>query len=702
MTKKKNDYTIEEIKEIVGNYVKENLSLIDKVYYYSIKYLDKEEIKNALNTSFILTTIYSDQETISATFLYRLLVNERVNRLALEKEFSDEIVRLAYGIYKLNKITFSTENDYLVEYYKKVIVGMSEDVRVITVSLAERVNIMRELNNLDVLEQKKIAKETLEIFAPIAHHLGIYKLKSELEDLSLRYLKPEVFYDIVEKLNSTKQERDNIINEMMNEVSDLLTDHHIEFEIKGRSKSIYSIYNKLDKGRKFSDIYDLLALRILVNNEQECYLVLGLIHSKFKPIAKRFKDFIAMPKSNGYQSLHTTVFGVNNELFEIQIRTYQMNEVAENGLAAHWSYKEHKQACNLSSTDAKLGFFKAVIDMNQNDVNDEIFYNTIKEDSQEDNIYVFTPKGDVIELPKGSTPVDFAYRVHSKIGDSMVGALVNNVIVPLNYILQDGDVIKINTSKSSSPSMGWLEFVKLTQTKNKIKAYFVKSQKEELISSGKDILDKELRKRKISLNEFYSEKNIKYICKEIKVKDLDNILLNIGNNKFNARYIINIIYKEEDEIRDINSKPVVKGELDINVAGISDVKVNIASCCRPVPGDKIVGYITKNNGITIHRDICKNLIHLEERIVDVSFNAITKNRYLTSILIDLKNNQSHLGDVLNKITTRGITIESINGTYKNDKLVYRINLYVANVESLTKLMNDIAKLRYVYGVEREE
>ena len=701
MTKKKNDYTIKDINDIVKTYLKSDLSILNKAYNYVLKYLYEDEIKSILNIASILTTIYSDQETIAASFLYRLFIDDRVLRSELEKEFDISLIKLAYGIYKLNKITFSTDNDYLVEYYKKVIVGMSEDVRVITVSLSERVNIMRELGTFEVSKQKKIAKETLEIFAPLAHHLGIYKLKSELEDLSLRYLKPEVYYDIVEKLKSTKRDRDNVINEMMSEVSSLLIDHNIDFEIKGRSKSIYSIYNKLDKGRKFSDIYDLLALRILVSNEQECYLVLGLIHSKFKPIAKRFKDFIAMPKSNGYQSLHTTVFGVNNDLFEIQIRTHAMNEVAENGLASHWSYKENKNTYNLSSTDAKLGFFKAVIDMNQNDVNDEVFYNTIKEDSQEDNIYVFTPKGDVIELPKGSTPVDFAYRVHSKIGDSMIGALVNNMIVPMNYLLQDGDVVKINTSKSSSPSLGWLDFVKLTQTKNKIKAYFTKSRKEELINLGKEILEKELRKRKISINEFYSNQNIKQLIKELKVNDLDNILINIGNNKFNPRYVINVIYKEEEEVKDVNNKPIIKNELDINVSGLTDVKVNIASCCKPIPGDDIVGYITKNNGITIHRETCKNLIHLEERIVDVTFNVVTKNRYLTCLLIDLKNNQSHLGDILNKITSRGITIEGVNVIYKDNKMVYKLSLYVMNLESLEKLINDILKLRYVYSVERE-
>ena len=701
MTKIKKDYKIEDIITIVKAYNTENISLINTSYEYSSKLLDKDKLQDALNVSYLLTTVQADSETISANILSYLLTNNLVKRNDLEKEFEFNLVKLASNVNKLKNISLSTENDYLIEYYKKVIVGMTEDVRVIIVALADRVYLMHQLSKNDNNEEnKRIAKETIEIFAPLAHHLGVYKLKSELEDLSLRYLKPDVYYDIVEKLNGTKTERDNTINEMMKEVSTLLSEHNIIHEIKGRSKSIYSIYNKLDKGRKFSDIYDLLAIRILVESESECYLVLGLIHSKFKPIAKRFKDFIAMPKSNGYQSLHTTVFGINNELFEIQIRTYEMNEIAENGVAAHWSYKENKSAFNLSRTDAKLEFFKAVIDMNQNDFGQDSIYNTIKEENSLDVIYVFTPKGDVIELPRGSTPVDFAYRVHTKIGDSMIGALVNNQIVPLNKELSDGDVVKINTSKSSpGPSEGWLTFVKLTQTKNKIKSFFAKTRRDELINFGKESLEKELRKRKISISDFTSSENIKKILKITKEKDLDTVYLEIGSNKYNPRYIINLIYEEKEE-DNVSNSIITKNELDINVSGISDVKVNLASCCMPIPGDNIVGYITKNNGITIHRDNCSNLIHLEERIVDVRFNDVTKNKYLTCIMISLKNNQNRLGDILNKISGKNLIIDSVNTIYKDNILNYKINLYVNNLDALNKLINDLLKLRYVKNVER--
>ena len=699
MTKIKENHYIEDIIKEFNNY-NDNEEDIIKSFRYIEKYLDKDEIIDRLNISYILTTVNADAETISANFLYRLLSLDIVEKKELEKEFPLSIVRLAYNIYKLNKITLSTENDYLIEYYKKVIVGMSEDVRVIIIALSERVYLMHKIKDIQSDEQKKISRETLEIFAPLAHHLGIYKLKSELEDLSLRYLKPDVYYDIVEKLDSTKQERDNIINEMMKEVSSLLTEHNIVHEIKGRSKSIYSIYNKLDKGRKFSDIYDLLALRVLVKDEASCYLVLGLIHSKFKPIAKRFKDFIAMPKSNGYESLHTTVFGVNNELFEIQIRTYEMNDIAENGVAAHWSYKENRNAFNLSRTDAKLEFFKAIIDMNKNETNHDNIYNSIKEESREDNIYVFTPKGDIFEMPKGSTPVDFAYRVHTKIGDSMIGALVNNQIAPLNYHLQDGDVVKINTSKSSlGPKEDWLSFVKMTQTKNKIKNFFAKNRREELINFGKESLYKELRRRKVSFSDFENKENIKKILNEVKLNDIDTLYFEIGSNKYNPKYIINIIYDEKEVNKDL-IKNIPRSELDINVSGISDVKVNIASCCLPIPGDDIVGYITKNNGITIHRENCSNLIHLEDRIVDVRFNEVTKNKYLTNILVSLKNDQNKLGDILNKITSKNIIIDSVNTIYRDNIIKYKITLYVLNLNILEQLINDLKKVRYVKEVER--
>ena len=439
MTKDYTNYTIEDLINKAKVYIPntENLQKIRKAYSYaSLKHQGQFRrsgeayIYHPLCTAIILTTVYADTDTICAGLLHDVIEDCDVTKTELEEEFGNDIAKLVDGVSKISKMHFSTENEALVEYYKKIIVGMSEDVRVIIIKLADRLHNMRTLWALPKDRQKVKAKEVLEILAPIAHHLGIHKIKSELEDLSLRYLKPDVFYDIAEKLNTTKLERDNAVNEMINEVSDILLEHNIKFDIKGRSKSIYSIYKKMEKGKKFSELYDLLALRILVDTEQECYTALGLIHSKFKPMPKRFKDYIAMPKVNGYQSLHTTIFGVDGQIFEVQIRTHAMDEIAENGVAAHWAYKEKKNLNEKTqnSTEAKLQFFKSIMELDVEKMSSEEFVNSVKDEILNDNIYVFTPKGDIFELPKGSTPIDFAYKIHTAVGDTMVGAIVNNNI----------------------------------------------------------------------------------------------------------------------------------------------------------------------------------------------------------------------------------------------------------------------------------
>ena len=694
-----NNLTIDSIINMLKTYIKTNdFSLITDSFNYVKSFIsDTNTLNDYLEVASILTTVYADIETISASFLYNLLVLEKVDENTLREKFGQEITHLIVGAYKLDKIIYSTENDYLVEYYKKVIVGMTEDVRVIMINLSVRVKNMRHIKSLKKEAAKKYAKESLEIVSPIAHHLGIYKIKSELEDLSLKTLKPDVYFDIVEKLNSTKKERDKLINDMTTTVKKILDENHINYEIKGRSKSIYSIYNKLDKGRKFNDIYDLFALRIMVDTEILCYHVLGLIHSRFKPIPKRFKDFIAMPKSNGYRSLHTTVFGVNNTLFEIQIRTFEMNEVAENGLAAHWSYKENKSAANLSSTDQKLEFFKTVIDNYQQKASDNNAYLEFKDEKMHGNIYVFTPKGDVIELPSGATPIDFAYKVHTKVGDEMVGVIVNNKIVPLNYVLQDNDVVRINTNKSSSPKLSWLKIAKLNQTKNKIKSYFVKERKDEVISFGENSLLKYLKKKNVSQGEFFKEENISKILKELKCKDLKELYLDLGNNKFSPKTVFDLIYPSK--AINIKEKEIkFKNNYDIHVAGINDIHVNIASCCNPIPGDEIVGFITKNKGITIHRKNCHNI--KSDRLLEVSWANITKNMYLTRLNIYTNDNISHLTDLIGKISSIGITINNVT-TYINDlKFNYKISLYVKSTVDLDNIVKVLLKQDYITNIER--
>ena len=594
-------------------------------------------------------------------------------------------------------IHFSTENEYLIDYYKKIIVGMSEDVRVIIIKLADSLHNMRTLWALPEDRQKVKAKETLEILAPIASHLGIHKIKSELEDLSLRYLKPEVFYDIAEKLNKTKLERDKTVYEMQMDVTNLLTEHHIPHEIKGRAKSIYSIYNKLDKGKKFNDIYDLLGLRIKVNTEQECYLALGLIHSKFRPLPKRFKDYIAMPKPNMYQSLHTTVFGIDGYLFEIQIRTYEMDEVAENGIASHWAYKENggsNLVANLqSTTEQKLQFFKSIIDLSHDKMSNEDFVNSVKDEVLNNNIYCFTPKGDAI---------DFAYKIHTKVGETTIGAIVNNNIVPLDYELKDNDIVKINTNKSSTPSKEWINMVKSTATRNKIKAYFTKNERDIYIERGKYNLEKELKKRKIPLVDFFKEKNIKLICDTLKLESEEDLYLNVGNGKSTVNGVINIIYKDEEK----QSPKVVKvsdksRNADIIVSGIDKVKVNLANCCNPVYGDPIIGYITKGNGITVHRMNCHNLDMLENRTLEVNWNVNQNKRYLTYILIYTNDNNNYMVDLVQIISIMNVGIDGIKTLSKEENSVYEVGCYVTGVDQLNKLILNLNKEKYIDKVERE-
>lgn len=713
MTKGRQTYSIDDLMDQVRTYINapQDLELIKKAYLFAkekhegqFRVSGEEYINHPLATAIILTSVYADTPTLCAGLMHDVLEDTDTTKQDIENEFGKEIAGLVYGVSKISRIHFSTENDALVEYYKKIIVGMSEDVRVIIIKLADRLHNMRTLWALPEEKRKSKAKETLEILSPIAHHLGIHKIKSELEDLSLRYLKPDVFYDIAEKLNNTKLERDNVVAEMLTSVSNILTEHHIKHEIKGRSKSIYSIYKKLEKGRKFSDIYDLLALRILVDTEQECYSIIGLIHSKYKPIPKRFKDYIAMPKANGYQSLHTTVFGIDGYLFEIQIRTHAMDEIAENGVASHWAYKEHKDLTKTSqnTTEAKLQFFKAIIELNEDKMSSEDFVNSVKNEVLNDNIYVFTPKGDIFELPKGATPIDFAYRVHTRVGETMVGAIVNNNIVPLNYELQNNDIVKINTNKNSpGPSKEWLKIAKSTQTKNKIRAFFAKSEKDIYIERGKDALEKELRKRKLSISEFLSDENLKEIYEEIKEDSLDDLYLVIGNNKYSPTYITNIIDKEEEDTLDVKLKPIPKNtDADIIVEGIDKIKVNLANCCNPLPGDEIIGYITKGNGITIHRKNCPNLESMEERMINVSWNDTINNKYLSTIMVYSKPYDKALLEIMQKATNSNISIDSMKTINKLDGVLYEVDIWVNSLTHLNNFIRDLNNLSYIESVER--
>lgn len=705
--------TFDDVLESVSTYIEdeEQISVIKKAYDFAsgkhagqLRKSGEPYIIHPLNVALILSKIYADYETISAALLHDVLEDCDCTVEEMEDKFGINITRLVTGVTRLSRINFSTENEYLIDYYKKIIVGMSEDVRVIIVKLADCLHNMRTLWALPEDRQKAKAHETLDIFAPIAHHLGIHKIKSELEDLSLRYLKPDVFYDIAEKLNKTKLERDKTVFDMQKSVSELLDEHHINHEIKGRAKSIYSIYNKLDKGKKFSDIYDLLALRILVHTEQECYLALGIIHSKFRPLPKRFKDYIAMPKPNMYQSLHTTVFGIDGYLFEIQIRTYDMDEVAENGIASHWAYKEGSGPVRvdvMNQTEQKLQFFKSIIDLSRDKMSSEDFVNSVKDDILNNNIYCFTPKGDVIELPVGSTPLDFAYRIHTRVGETTVGAIVNNNIVPLNYELKNNDIVKINTNKSSTPSKEWINMVKTTQARNKIKSFFTKSEREVYVERGKDAIEKELRKRKIAFADFFTDENIKTICDEINADDLDEIYLMVGNGRSPVNSVINIIDKTHETLapKTIKVTPT-NTDADIIVTGIDKVKVNLANCCNPVYGDEIIGYITKGNGISVHRINCHNLEMLEDRTLEVCWGNNINKRYLTSLLVYTNDSSNHMLDLMQAISMLNVSVDEIKTINRGDNAMYEVGCYVTGLEQLNKVIMTLTKSSYVERIER--
>lgn len=716
-----NKITYNELIEVIKKYNsnEEELKIIEQAYKFACEKHANEKrlsgddfIDHPLSVAYILTDINADYTTICAALLHDVCQKEEEFKESLTGVFSEEIVNLVLGIHRLNKMNFNTDGSLdKIKMQRKILVGLSEDVRVIIIKLANRLDNMRSLWAISEDKQKEKAQETIEILVPIANRLGMSKIKGELEDLCLRYLKPDVYFQIVEMLNKSKAERDEAVLEMQKKVSTLLDKENIPHEIKGRSKSIYGIYKKLDKGRTFDDIYDILALRVFVNTESECYHALGVIHSKYKPVPKRFKDFIASPKTNMYQSLHTTVFGDDGSLYEIQIRTYEMDEIAERGIASHWAYKEN-DANNVSNLmkntmEQKLQFFRSLIEMQKEEITDEDFVNHAKEDFLKENIYVYTPNGDVIELPVGSTPIDFAYKVHSKVGDKMVGALVNNAIVPLDYELKDNDIVKINTNNNSiGPNYDWINIAKTNQAKSKIKAFFNKQDKEEYLKTGEEILREEFRKKKISFNDFLKEETLKEILEFLKLETLNEIYINIGSGKTSAISIINYLINEKETLEETiirkttHSIEPVHGKNDIEVLGATDIKVNVAACCMPIPEDDIVGYITKGNGITVHRSICPNVRDLNERIITVNWNDSIDKKYPCNILIRTLKNDNILIQILSKMSNNNISLLNVNTINNIDNTLLDMTILTTSVSNLNKFESDVKSISDVIDIER--
>lgn len=691
---------------------REQFETIKKAYLYAynehkgMKRLTGDDfITHPLEVTKILMDLNVDDTTIIAALLHEVINNGNKTYDDLVNDFGEDIAKIVLSVSKINKLELPDNNESSVIYLRKILVGLAQDVRVLYIKLADRLHNMRTNWAINPQKQKQKAEETMSVLVPIAHRLGINSIKSELENLSLYYLKPDVYNDILEKLNETVDELNGYLEEMKESIIDILTDAGIKFEIKGRVKSVYSIYNKLSNGKEWNKIYDILALRIFVEEESDCYQVIGLIHSRFRPMPKRFKDYIASPKENMYQSLHTTVFGIEGHVFEIQVRTYEMDEIAEKGIASHWSYKEKGTKKIQNVMEQKLEMFRNVIESSNNDT-DADFESKVNADIFSDLIYTYTPKGDVVELPIGSTPIDFAYRIHSRVGDTTVGAIVNDQIVPLSYELKNDDVVNIKTNNNSTPNKDWLSFVKTSQAKNKIKAFFSKQDKEEYIEKGKNILEAELRKRKMAFNEVLTPEIIEKLIKDLKVKDLDEIYLSIGSLRFTAGYIINLTKADKHEVDDALferklSIPKINYKSDILVEGNSDIMVNIAKCCMPIKGDEIVGFITKGQGISVHKKGCSNVPDNSERVVDVSWNMDASNYYFTNIYVYVTAGFDLLVNIITEVGKLGCIVRSCNTKEFDNKTMYEINIRIKDKVELDNVMKNIRKIHNVIDVKEE-
>lgn len=707
------DELYEKVKKIIKK--EEELDLINKAYDFALnKHGDRKRlngdpyISHPLEVASILTDLNVDYITIVCALLHETINHTETNISEIKEEFGEEVANIVQSVSKINRLELSDDKDSSAQYLRKVLVGLSEDVRVLFIKLADRLHNMRTLYALPIEVQKQKANETINVLIPIAHRLGINSIKGELEDLCLRYTKPDVYNDILEKLDGSREELNDLLLEMKESISDILTANGINFKIKGRVKSVHSLYNKMDNGKRFNDIYDILALRVFVDTEQDCYLTIGLIHSKYRPMPKRFKDYIANPKENMYQSLHTTVFGVDGHLFEVQVRTYEMDEIAEKGIASHWSYKEKGSVKIQSMMEHKLEMFRNIIEANNDIENDNEFASNLNSELLSELIYCYTPKGDVLELPKGATPIDFAYRIHSGVGDRTIGAIVNDQIVPLDHELEDGDIVKINTGKEANPNKDWLNFVKTSQAKSKIKSFFSKQDKANYINSGKEMLEREIRRRKLSYSEVLNDTNLEKVLKDTHAVDIEDLYLSIGSLRFTAGYIIDLIYEDKKDVMDIYlgrvsnhtniTNRAIKG--DIIVAGTDDILVTIASCCKPVKGDKIIGYITKGEGIAVHKHDCINIKN-STRLIDVEWNMSNSDgSYLTDLSIKVLKGKNQLLDIITKASQKDVYIESVKTYEEEAYTTYVVTIKTSSSTQLDGFISDLKSLPFLIDVVR--
>ncbi len=686
--------------------------MAEKAHEGQFRHSGEPYVSHPLAVAEILADLGMDTDTIIAGLLHDVIEDTDLTMEVIQKEFSPQISALVDGVTKLKNLEFKSYEEQQAESLRKMLLAMAADIRVIIIKLADRLHNMRTLKYQSENKQIEKAKETLEIYAPLAHRLGISTIKWELEDLSLKYLNPDEYFEIAHKIEGTRTERETHLKEVMEKIREKLKELKIKCDIDGRPKHIYSIYKKMhDKNKIFEEVYDLIAIRIIVKSVKDCYGVLGLVHTMWKPIPMRFKDYIAVPKQNMYQSLHTTLLGDDGKPFEVQIRTYEMHRTAEYGIAAHWKYKEENKK-NDEDMDTRLAWLREILEW-QNDLKDsKEFMETLKIDIFSDNVFVFTPKGDVRDFIKGSTPLDFAYNVHSEVGNKCVGAKINGKIVPLDYKLKTGDIVEIITSQTSKgPSRDWLKVVKTAQARSKIKQWFKKEYKEENIQKGKEMLEKEAKRQGYELRDLMDSNILKTIFKRFTLKSQNDMYAAIGyggltTNQILFRLIQNykLINKMAQEGIDntVNVKSVSKASQEgVIVKGQSGMVVRFAKCCNPVFGDEIVGYVTRGRGVSVHRKDCRALKNEDfesERMIAVEWVGNEKASYNVEIQIIADDRSGLIADVTKSLFNLGRDITAINaktGKYSHASISLRVN-----ISSVEELNETIERLKLLDGVEK--
>ena len=682
----------------------------------------EEYIIHPLNVAYILSDMHLDEAAISAALLHDVVEDTTFTIEEMQEKFGDEVAMLIDGVTKLGKIEYKSKEEQQLENYRKLFLAMAKDLRVILIKLADRLHNMRTLKYMRADKQKRIARETIEIYAPLANRLGISNIKCELEDLCLRYLEPEIYYDLVENVKQKRQERQAFIDDAMAQLREKLVSAGMKAEIRGRAKHFYSIYRKMRRDNKdISEIYDLSAVRVLVETESECYGVLGLIHAMWKPMPGRFKDYIAMPKSNGYQSLHTTVMTRGYPL-EIQIRTFAMHQVSEYGFAAHWKYKETGKSTNAANAyDQKMSWLRQMVNLQQELADPREYVEALKVDVFADEVFVFTPRGDVIGLPKGSIPLDFAYRIHTEVGHHCVGAKVNGKLVPLEHKLKNGDIVSVITNKANNgPSRDWLNIVASSETRSKIRSWFKKEKREENIERGREMLIQEAKHLGYNPKDVVSDERLQLVAQKLNIQNEEDLLAALGYGGIAMPGILSkLIELHKDSVRE-NTPPDVskllskfkqpqkgtasKSSHGVLVEGESGLLVRLARCCNPIPGDPITGYITRGRGVSVHRSDCPNVINDTNfsRMIEVNWDVGLDKSYTVELEIICNDRNGILSEILAVPSEMKFNIRSVNANPNraNKTTNVLLGLDVRNAQQVAGLMHRLRQIKDVYSVAR--